>query len=50
MKEINQKTLDHIIDTLKKLEFGSVVVTVHDGKITQVESTEKRRFTDKKID
>lgn len=26
------------------LRFGSVVITVHDGRVTQVESIEKTRF------
>jgi hypothetical protein len=41
---IDGSKVEHIIETLKKLEFGSIVITVHDGNITQVETTEKVRF------
>jgi hypothetical protein len=27
-----------------KLRFGSVLITVHEGRVTQVESVEKTRF------
>ncbi|WP_188735422.1 YezD family protein [Oceanobacillus neutriphilus] len=37
--------LDHILNALKELEYGSVVITVHDGKITQIDTTEKKRFS-----
>ncbi len=30
---------------VSNLRFGSVVITVHDGRVTQVESIEKTRFT-----
>lgn len=40
----NDEKLKHISLTLKKLEFGSVVITVHNGEITQVDTTEKKRF------
>lgn len=48
MKEISQTQLNCIVETLKKLEFGQIVVTVHNGKITQIESTEKIRFVESK--
>ncbi|MFD1453600.1 MULTISPECIES: YezD family protein [Oceanobacillus] len=37
--------LNHILKALKELEYGSVVITVHDGKITQIDTTEKKRFS-----
>lgn len=30
---------------ISNLKFGSVQITVHDGRVTQVESVEKTRFT-----
>jgi len=34
-----------ILDALRRIRFGSVEVTVHDSRIVQIESKEKRRFT-----
>lgn len=36
--------LKHITDSLADLRYGSVHIVVHDGKIVQIERTEKRRF------
>ena len=37
-----------ILSTLKDMEYGSVIITVHDGIITQIDKTEKTRFGQKK--
>lgn len=37
-----------IVDALEGLEYGSVNITVHDGVITQIDTTEKKRFSLKK--
>jgi hypothetical protein len=42
---IDDSKIHHIVSTLEKLEYGSVVITVHDGEITQIETTEKQRFS-----
>lgn len=36
--------LDHLTAELSRLNFGSVQVTVHDGRIVQIDVTERRRF------
>ncbi|OLS39206.1 YezD family protein [Bacillus sp. MRMR6] len=33
-----------ILSALKDMEYGSVIITVHDGIITQIDKTEKTRF------
>ena len=33
-----------ILAAVASLRFGSVVVTVQDGRVVQIDSTEKRRF------
>ena len=38
-----RETLDLIRDALRGLEFGQVVVTVHDGVVAQVERPENLR-------
>ena len=32
-------------DALCKLRFGGIHMTIHEGKLVQIEVTEKRRFT-----
>lgn len=34
-----------IHEALDKLRFGGIQLTVHEGKLVQMEVTEKRRFT-----
>ncbi|MCT1902568.1 YezD family protein [Oceanobacillus sojae] len=45
MVKVDDVKLDHILNALEELEYGSVVITVHDGKITQIDTTEKKRFS-----
>ncbi|WP_449538918.1 YezD family protein [Ferdinandcohnia sp. Marseille-Q9671] len=45
MAKLEESKVTHILSTLEKLEFGSIVITVHNGEITQIDATEKRRFS-----
>jgi hypothetical protein len=36
--------IEVVVRKVSSLRFGSVQITVHDGKVTQVESVEKTRF------
>ncbi|UFT98932.1 YezD family protein [Radiobacillus kanasensis] len=45
MAKKDEAKLNHILATLRDLEYGSVVITVHDGEITQIDTTEKKRFS-----
>ena len=41
--------LEIVREKVSRLQFGSVQITVHDGRVTQVESIERTRFsTDRK--
>ncbi|CAH0267839.1 YezD family protein [Peribacillus sp. NPDC101481] len=44
MEKKEEMKIRHIISSLEDLQYGSVLITVHDGKITQVDTTEKKRF------
>ena len=44
MGRIEESKVEHIISSLKNLQYGSIVITVHDGEITQIDTTEKKRF------
>jgi hypothetical protein len=35
---------DRILSSVKGLEYGNVQIIVHDGKIVQIERTERKRF------
>jgi len=35
---------ERILDSLQGIRYGSVQIVIHDGKIVQIERTEKRRF------
>lgn len=37
--------LSAIADAIAKLRFGAVVLTVHDGKLVQMDVTERQRFS-----
>lgn len=37
---------DQILRTVREVKFGSVEITVHEGRIVQVERREKIRFPD----
>jgi hypothetical protein len=50
MNIINEKRIQYILATLSKLDYGSVVVTVHDHHITQIDVTEKMRFPLSKLE
>ncbi len=38
--------LDTVNEALGRLRFGAVNLTVHDGKVVQIDVTERKRLTD----
>jgi hypothetical protein len=34
-----------VADALDRLRFGSILLTVHDGKVMQIDVTERKRLT-----
>lgn len=34
-----------VLDALAKLRFGGIQLTVHDGKLVQIDITERKRFS-----
>lgn len=41
----DEQWIQRIIRSLEGLEYGSVQITVHDSRITQIERNEKQRFS-----
>ncbi|QJC53243.1 YezD family protein [Paenibacillus albicereus] len=42
--ELDEAWLDRIADQVNGLEYGSVLITVHDGRIVQIDRTDRKRF------
>ncbi len=36
--------IEKLLEDVQKIQYGSVIITVHEGEITQVDITEKKRF------
>jgi hypothetical protein len=47
--EQNSSLLQALLSAINSLRFGSVEITVHEGRVTQIEKREKVRFTDSAI-
>jgi len=44
-KDDNQVKLDIILKALEEIDFGELQITIHQGKIVQVNRIEKQRFS-----
>ncbi|CDQ38931.1 MULTISPECIES: YezD family protein [Virgibacillus] len=44
MARIDDKKINDITEALEKIEFGSLAITIHEGEITQIDTTEKKRY------
>lgn len=42
--ELDQTWLNRIVEQATGLQYGSVVITVHDGRIVQIDRTERTRY------
>lgn len=42
--ELDEIWVQRIIQVLNGLEYGNVQIVVHDGRITQIDKTERKRF------
>ena len=49
MADFEQEKKQYILESLKELQYGTLVITIHDGQITQVDRTEKNRFIQKSL-
>ena len=44
LKIENKKILGEIIKSIQEINYGEVVITIHNSNIVQVEKKEKKRF------
>ncbi len=42
----NNSLIQELVSAINSLRFGSIEITVHEGRVTQIEKREKVRFTD----
>jgi len=42
--ELNESWVGRITEAVSGLQYGTVQIVVHDGRIVQIERTERRRF------
>lgn len=42
----NSSLVKELLSAINSLRFGSVEITIHEGRVTQIEKREKVRFTD----
>ncbi|BBH21640.1 hypothetical protein Back11_29850 [Paenibacillus baekrokdamisoli] len=41
---LDQEWLERIATQVDGLEYGSVLITVHDGRVVQIDRTERKRY------
>ena len=44
LTKLDEEQLGVLKSSIENLEYGSIVITIHDGTITQIDTTEKKRF------
>jgi len=42
--EVDSALLESIVESIKSIQYGTITITVHDGKVTQLETSRKQRF------
>jgi hypothetical protein len=45
MSKVNEKQIEEIAASLREMEYGTINIKVHEGKITQIDTTTKKRFS-----
>lgn len=45
MSKLTKEQIDYLESSLQNIDYGSILITVHNGKVTQIDTTEKKRFT-----
>lgn len=47
--KLDDEKLKYLTSSLNNIDFGSVIITVHNGQITQIDTTEKKRFVNTRV-
>jgi hypothetical protein len=43
-REKNKEIIEYLLQAIEELEYGTIQITIHDSKVTQIDRLEKRRF------
>jgi len=43
-KDMDQRILSEVVRNIRQVNFGEVIITIHDAKIVQIERREKKRY------
>jgi len=43
-KKIGQKVIDEIIKSIAQIEYGDILITIHDSRVVQIEKKIKKRI------
>lgn len=46
MTKIRPAVMEQVVQFIQQINYGEIVITIHDSKIVQVEKREKKRFHD----
>jgi hypothetical protein len=41
-----KEILDKVLEAVRQIKFGYIQITIQDGRVVQIDRTEKQRFTD----
>jgi hypothetical protein len=44
-EKLSTEPIRSVLDALSKLRFGAIQLTVHEGKLVQIDVTERKRFS-----
>lgn len=45
MSKLREDHLAYLRESINNINYGSISITIHNGEITQIDTTNKRRFT-----
>ncbi len=43
----DMEVLEEVKKAIESIKFGEIVITIHDGRVVQIEKREKKRFDDR---
>lgn len=42
--KLNQDVIDEIVESIQSIDFGEILIVVHDARVVQIEKKVKKRF------
>jgi len=44
VSRLNDEQFEYVLESLHDIAFGTIQITIHEGRVTQIDTTEKKRF------